>query len=468
MLSSFARQIARFRRDQRGNVLMLFAITIVPVLAGVGAAVDYSRVDKIRTRLQLAIDSASVGSVAKDSPAFIAAGSMTSDGPIQAGMDDAKRIFDGNMVGQTGYTLINTNNNQYNPVVAVTKTAGTVTSSLQFTATVPTIFMGMFGMSSLSSMTVTGTSNALATMPQYIDFYLLLDNSPSMGIGATQTDIDNLVSATASKSQDDHCAFACHDLSGASDYYTLAKNKGITTRIDVLRSATQQLMDTAAATATYSNQFRMAIYDFGGTIQSASLRPLYALSADLGGAKTAAGNIDLMTVRWQNDNNDQGTAFSTLIPAIGTVLGSTGTGSSATPLKYLFFVSDGFADEKNSSCIVTMKNTNWGDQTPRCQSPIDPTLCKALKDKGIKIAVLYTTYGLVPMLDKNNKPTWYNSWVSPYNGGATGPTPTSPIATNMQACASPGFYFEVSPTQGIADAMNTLFRKAVADARISG
>jgi len=37
----------------------------------------------------------------------------------------------------------------------------------------------------------------------------------------------------------------------------------------------------------------------------------------------------------------------------------------------------------------------------------------------------------------------------------------------MQSCASPGFYFEVSPTQGISDAMNTLFQKAVADARIS-
>jgi hypothetical protein len=43
----------------------------------------------------------------------------------------------------------------------------------------------------------------------------------------------------------------------------------------------------------------------------------------------------------------------------------------------------------------------------------------------------------------------------------------SEIATNMQTCASPGFYFEVSPSQGISDAMNTLFRKAVADAHIS-
>jgi hypothetical protein len=37
----------------------------------------------------------------------------------------------------------------------------------------------------------------------------------------------------------------------------------------------------------------------------------------------------------------------------------------------------------------------------------------------------------------------------------------------MQSCASPGFYFEVSPTQGISDAMTALFQRAVADARVS-
>jgi hypothetical protein len=37
----------------------------------------------------------------------------------------------------------------------------------------------------------------------------------------------------------------------------------------------------------------------------------------------------------------------------------------------------------------------------------------------------------------------------------------------MQSCASPGLYFEVSPTQGIAEAMKALFQKAVAQARLT-
>jgi hypothetical protein len=286
-------------------------------------------------------------------------------------------------------------------------------------------------------------------MPQYIDFYLLLDNSPSMGVGATPADVTKMVDNTPDK-----CAFACHDLNDANNYYNLAKALGVTTRIDVLRSATQQLMDTAATTQTYTNQFRMAIYDFGSSAASAGLRSLFALSGSLSSAKSAAGNIDLMTVNGQNENNDQDTNYTSVLPAINNVIGAPGPGTSSAPQKYLFFVSDGVADEQNPSCL---KPTNGG----RCQSPLNPALCKAITDRGIKIAVLYTTYLALPTN------AWYNSWIAPFNAGPYGPSPNSEIAQNMKACASPGFYFEVSPTQGISEAMTALFKKAVADARIA-
>ena len=58
-------------------------------------------------------------------------------------------------------------------------------------------------------------------------------------------------------------------------------------------------------------------------------------------------------------------------------------------------------------------------------------------------------------------------WIAPFNPGPWGPSPNSEIATNMASCASPGLFFEVSPTQGISLAMNALFQKAVADAHVS-
>jgi hypothetical protein len=312
---------------------------------------------------------------------------------------------------------------------------------------VPTTFMSVSGM---SNMTVTGTSTAVTNMPLYIDFYLLLDNTPSMGVGATPADVATMVNHTP-----DSCAFACHDLNDPNNYYNLAKSLGVTTRIDVLRTATQELMDTAASTETYSNQFRMAIYDFGGSASTQGLRALFALSSSLTSAKSAAGNIDLMTVNGQGQLNDQDTGFTAILPAINSVIGAPGPGTSSAPQKYLFFVSDGVADENNpGGCL---KPTTNG----RCQSPINPALCTTIKNRGIKIAALYTTYLALPTN------AWYNTWIAPFNAGPYGPSPNSEIANNMKSCASPGLYFEVSPTQGISQAMNTLFQKAVADARIS-
>jgi Flp pilus assembly protein TadG len=433
------REITRFRRDRSGNIAVIFTLTLLPILSAIGCSIDYTMAAQIRSKLQAAADAASVGSVTKTSPAFIAAGSMTSDGPIPVGVTDATNLFSGNMTGAGRYTL--------NSVTAVVqKTGATVTSNVQFSANVPTTFLGVMGK---SVMTVTGTSTSTASMPLYIDFYLLLDNSPSMGVGATPTDVATMVNNTPDK-----CAFACHDLNNSNNYYKLAKSLGVTTRIDVLRSATQSLMDTAAATETYANQFRMAIYDFGGSAGSAGLRALFSLSSSLTSAKAAAGNIDLMTVSGQGQNNDQDTGFTNILPAINGAISAPGSGLSSAPQKYLFFVSDGVADEYNTGCL---KPTTAG----RCQSPINPTLCTTLKSRGVKIAVLYTTYLALPTN------SWYNSWIAPFNLGPWGPSPNSEIATNMASCASPGLFFEVSPTQGISQAMNALFQKAVADAHVA-
>jgi Flp pilus assembly protein TadG len=432
-------EITRFRRDRSGNIAVIFTLTLLPILSAIGCSIDYTIAVQIRSKLQAAADAASVGSVTKTSPAFIAAGSMTSDGPIAVGVTDATNLFSGNMPGTSGFTL--------NSVTAVvTKTGAKVTSNVQFSANVPTTFLGVMGK---SAMTVTGTSISTASMPLYIDFYLLLDNSPSMGVGATPADVATMVNNTPDK-----CAFACHDLNDANNYYKLAKTLGVTTRIDVLRSATQSLMDTAAATETYTNQFRMAIYDFGGSAGTAGLRALFSLSSSLSSARSAAGNIDLMTVSGQGQNNDQDTGFTNIFPAINGAISAPGSGLSSAPQKYLFFVSDGVADEYNTACL---KPTTAG----RCQSPINTTLCTTLKSRGIKIAVLYTTYLALPTN------SWYNSWIAPFNPGPWGPSPNSQIATNMATCASPGLYFEVSPTQGISQAMNALFQKAVADAHVS-
>lgn len=86
------------------------------------------------------------------------------------------------------------------------------------------------------------------------------------------------------------------------------------------------------------------------------------------------------------------------------------------------------------------------------QEPIDIRLCNALKAENYKIAVLYTTYLPLPTNG------WYNTWIAPFQ---------NEIPTKMQACASDGLYFEVTPTQGIEEAMSALFMKIVTQPRIT-
>jgi Flp pilus assembly protein TadG len=421
-----------FSADRRANVAITFAIAVIPIAMAVGAAVDYSFANRDWVALNGYADMAALSAVNQ-------AGMQLS---THEAKKQAEKFFkaQANMLKRGMYTSVK---------VKVKNGSDGRTAEVTYTASVPTIFLGLFA---INSIDISGSSTASSGQSTYMDFYLLLDNTPSMGVGATPDDVATMVANTP-----DQCAFACHDLSTTpNDYYGLAKKLGVTTRIDVVRSATQQLMDTATSTRNVSNQFRMAIYTFGSSDKSSGLTKIYSLSSDLTSAKSAADNIDLMAVQYQNYNNDQDTDFDGVLQKMNNEIDNPGDGTTPSkPMKMVFLVSDGVSDAYYPSTCT--KPTTGG----RCQEPITVDNCTALKNRGIKIAVLYTTYLALPT------DSWYMTWIDPFNPGPYGPSVNSEIAKSMQACASPGYYFEVSPTDGIAEAMNALFNKAVQEARLT-
>ena len=213
------------------------------------------------------------------------------------------------------------------------------------------------------------------------------------------------------------------------------------------------------------NQFRAAIYTFGTSATTIGTNKIQPLSPNLSTAKTKAANIDLMTVPYQNYASDTDTNFNKVLTDMNGEISNPGDGSASNkPQKILFFVSDGVADAAGVSCQKTTtagQDPQTGTNYTRCQEPLNVSYCTTIKNRGIKIAVLYTTYLALPTNG------WYMSWIDPFNKGPYGPSPNSEIAKNMEACASPGFYFEVSPTDGIADAMKALFQKVVTAARVT-
>jgi hypothetical protein len=313
------------------------------------------------------------------------------------------------------------------------------TASVSYSAEIPTTLIRLAG---IGNVPIAGEAAAASPLPIHIDFHLLLDNTPSMGVGATTADIDTMVANTPDK-----CAFACHDLSaGGKDYYALAKKLGVTMRIDVVRAATQKLMDTAAAMAVVPGQYRAAVHTFGASCTSLGLTEISSLGAALSSDKAKAAAIDLMTIPYQNYNSDQCTDFDGVLAAMDKTVAAAGSGfSAASPQKVVFFVSDGVADAHYPSTCT--QPTTGG----RCQEALKTAACKALKDRGVRVAVLYTTYLPLPTN------AWYNKWIAPFAGD---------IAKQMESCASPGLYFEVSPSEGIPEAMTALFKKAVMQAQI--
>ena len=53
--------LKRFRKAEQGNVAIVFALSLVPMTAFAGAAVDYSRAGSLRNKLQTATDAAALG-----------------------------------------------------------------------------------------------------------------------------------------------------------------------------------------------------------------------------------------------------------------------------------------------------------------------------------------------------------------------------------------------------------------------
>jgi Flp pilus assembly protein TadG len=438
---SIARIFSNFRRANSGNVAITFGLTLLPITLAVGAAVDYSFANRTKAVLDSYADAAALAAANQSAMALSASTARTN--AVKFFKAQAASLKRGSL-GKVSAKVTDSGNGR--------------TVVVSYTATVPTAFMGL---ANISTIDIAGSSTAASASPTYIDFYLLLDNTPSMGVGATPADVATMVNHTPDK-----CAFACHDLPAApNDYYSLAKSLGVTMRIDVVRSATQQLMDTANATQTVPAQFRAAIYDFGASAANAGLTKVFPLSASLSSVKTQAANIDLMTVPYQNYASDTDTNFDGVLSAMNNEISNPGDGSKPSqPMKILFFVSDGVADAANIACsqpTTAGQDPQTGQTYTRCQEPLTVANCTAMKSRGIKIAVLYTTYLALPTNG------WYMSWIDPFNKGPYGPSPNSQIATNMQSCASPGFYFEVSPTDGISQAMTALFQKVVQTVRLT-
>jgi Flp pilus assembly protein TadG len=437
----------RFLRDRKGNVATTFALALIPGIFLIGMALDFSSAIQRRSMLNAAADAAALATV---TPSMM-------QQTTTAAQTAASNIFTAESSAMSGV-------NSVTPTITVTASGLTRTTTVSYTANSTNNFPNILGASNWS---VSGTSTATATTAPNINFYLLLDNSPSMDLPATSAGITAMINATenapSSGANANGCAFACHESDpsadnlgnpGGEDNYALAKNLGVVTRIENMAAATQALMTTATSTAASNNAtYQAAIYTFNYS----GTTTIQTLTSNLTTAGTAASTIDVLEVAYNNyltmsnDNDDTDTNFDSAMSQINGVMPNPGTGASnSTPQVVLFLVTDGVEDKVSSTCSQPLSGT-------RCQQPFDTTWCTTVKNRGILIAVLYTEYLPLPSSGVGSN-SWYNEWIAPFQ---------SQIGSNLQSCASSGLYFEITTDGDITSAMNALFQQAVSTARLS-
>jgi Flp pilus assembly protein TadG len=483
------RRLRRFTgtllRETRGTVLVFMAVGIIALATATGVGVDFARGLNFKTGLQGAVDAAA-----------IAGASIY----LNNGYASSATTAATNYMTKAEATLP-TNNGVTSSIQVSASAPWTVTVTAK--ATINSSFNGILE----NTIPVSVTATAHGPTNPNIDFYLLLDSSPSMGIAATAAGITTMINNTQQECDSPPnggstcgCGFACHEshpgsesyylatgtmnttvsphqlctaannyqycqVSGTGnpsgeDNYALARSLGVTLRIDNLMTATQNLMSTAQTTETTNSAvYRVAIYTF-----DVNFNTIQTLTSNLSTAQTSAGDISMLEVysnnnlTSSNDNSDEDTNYDNAMNNINTTMPNPGGGTTSvgdTPQEVLMLVTDGVEDEYQSPTLNPTSDTA-GRQQYMMNSNYD--WCSAVKNRGIRIAVLYTTYDAIPN----------NGWYANFDGSGNGISSfQSQIAGQMQTCASPGLFFQVDTGGDVSAAMTALFNSAVQSAYIS-
>lgn len=196
--AALVKLIARLKADQRGGILMIMGFAVIPLTFAVGFGVDYSRAMSLQTHLNAAADAAALAAVA---PSMILQSNSKS-------ASAATNMFNAEASLVTGYQDL---------TVTPTITDGTSGSSgalgylrkatVSYTAKSINVFGGILG---ADTLIVSGTSTASAAQPPNVDFYLAMDNSPSMLLPGTSDGVSKIIAATKTAENANGCAFACH------------------------------------------------------------------------------------------------------------------------------------------------------------------------------------------------------------------------------------------------------------------
>lgn len=177
---------------------MIMGFAIIPLTFVVGFGVDYSRAMALQTHLNAAADAAALAAVA---PAMILQDKNASNAAATNMFTVQAAMVDGYQNLQKTITVVDGGSGSGGALGYLRK------ATVTYTVKSVNVFGGVLG---ADTLTVSGTSTASAAQPPNVDFYLAMDNSPSMLLPATSDGISKIIAATKNSDNLVGCAFACH------------------------------------------------------------------------------------------------------------------------------------------------------------------------------------------------------------------------------------------------------------------
>ena len=420
----------RFWLANEGNISITAALMMVPVIGMAGGAVDYSFAYAAKMNLERAADAAVIAGVAD---AKARANTVKNDELKALVAQSVKQVFQGALSAKIDVGDIDFD-------VSSDLKGGVLTASVNFTYTQNTMFLGVLGMNSIG---LSGGATAKSSIGSYTDFNILVDVSNSMGVGASQSDIDYLNKNNIAHGK--ACAFACH-----SDIDRIRKMP-VKVRIDVASEAINLALKTVDEQKHPDSIVRFGLYRFALRFEE-----IFNASHPSSSDTSWVRNMVTQNVQLTKDN---GTRAAMAKGELAKRLAPSGDGSLQNdPKRYALIITDGvqWVDDHWSDYDPKKPFAQWSSDR-RGQTP-HGTACDALKDKGITVYVLYTTY--IPIYNKSSTDALADrikANVLPYN------------QAELRACASsPDKFYEATETTEIKAAMEEIFYRVAVPTHIAG
>ncbi|WP_434713774.1 pilus assembly protein (plasmid) [Rhizobium sp. YTUHZ045] len=435
-LARITSALRSLKSDRGGNVAIVVALSLVPMLVAVGASFDYIRSYNVRQRMQSDLDAALIAAVKQ----------INNTEDTDALKEKVSDWF--HVQVDNSYTLSDIDIDTVNHNITATASG-----------TVPTTFMKI---ANIETVPVSVASAVKGPATSYLNVYIVIDTSPSMLLAATTSGQSTMYTGIK-------CQFACHTgdshTIGKTTYatnYDYSKEKKIKLRADVAGDAVREVLDMIDESDENHERIKVGLYSLGDTL-SEVLAP--TLSTDTARARLADSSYGLTSA-----TSKAATYFDVSLATLKKKVGAGGDGtSSGSPLKLVLLLTDGVQSQRE---WVTNGSKYW----PKV-APLNPAWCDYLKNQSNTMAVLYTEYLPITtdwgynatvgstMASANWKSTWGGTMDS---GVSTSITRRDYIPYALADCASSkSLFISASSSTEITAGLSTLFTQYLSSVRLT-